>query len=483
MTDTKDEKINKDNKAFASINLKSFLMIAGLLILFVITAGVLSYFVPQGEFLRDETGTIIPDTYQKGSVQGIAFWRVLTAPFRVFFSSDGLTVLMISVFLLVMSGVFNILEKTGAIKVFIHRMVKKFSDKKVVVILLCVLVFMLFGSFFGMYEELITLLPLVVLCSLTLGYDTLTGLGACMMSACFGFSAAITNPFSVGLVSEMANVDILDGVWLRIVFFVLIFITIGLFLFLHIRKIEKNPEKSLTYLLDEEKRKSLEFDLFEEGANDDKKFKAFAIFFIVQFVVLILIATVRAISSLAIPILAVTFLVGGITAGLVSIDKKKEVFKHLLSGVVAMLPGVALIAIASSVKLVMAESGIIDTIMNAVINALVGNNKFVCVLLIYFLIIFLQIFIGSASAKIMLIIPIIMPICQVLGISPAVVILTYCIADGFSDVIIPTNPILLIGLSVAGVSYGKWVKWTWKIQLIIFALSIGILALAVSIPY
>ena len=88
MTDTKDEKINKDDKAFASINLKSFLMIAGLLILFVITAGVLSYFVPQGEFLRDETGTIIPDTYQKGSVQGIAFWRVLTAPFRVFFSSE-----------------------------------------------------------------------------------------------------------------------------------------------------------------------------------------------------------------------------------------------------------------------------------------------------------------------------------------------------------------------------------------------------------
>ena len=47
----------------------------------------------------------------------------------------------------------------------------------------------------------------------------MTGLGVCMLSACFGFSAAITNPFSVGLASEMSGVDILDGVWLRIIFF------------------------------------------------------------------------------------------------------------------------------------------------------------------------------------------------------------------------------------------------------------------------
>jgi len=474
---------NKKEKAFASISVKSFIMIAGLLILFVILAGVLSYFIPQGSFVRDETGAIIPGTFSKGAVDGIAFWRVLTAPFRVFFSEDGLTVFMICLFLLVMSGVFNILEKTGGIKIFICRLVQRFSNKKTVVVLLCVLVFMLFGSFFGMYEELVTLLPLVILCMLSLGFDTLTGLGACMMAACFGFSAAITNPFSVGLASEMAGVDILDGVWLRLVFFVLIFLSISVFLVLHIKKITKNPQKSLTYLLDEQKRQSLQFDTVTFGEIEKKKFKAFTIFFLVQFVVLVLIATVRAISSLAIPILSATFLIGGIVVGIISEDKKSRAFKYLLDGVVAMLPAVALIAIASSVKLVMAESGIMDTIMSAIINALMGNSKFVCVILIYFLILFLQIFIGSASAKIMLIIPIIIPICQALGISPAVVILTYCIADGFTDVIIPTNPILLIGLSVAGVSYGKWLKWTWKIQLFIFALTVGILAFAVAIPY
>lgn len=83
----------------------------------------------------------------------------------------------------------------------------------------------------------------------------------------------------------------------------------------------------------------------------------------------------------------------------------------------------------------------------------------------------------------MLIMPIILPIAQTLGISTTVIILTYCIADGFTDVILPTNPVLLIGLSIANVSYGKWVKWTWKFQVCMFALTVLVLFFAVSIGY
>jgi uncharacterized ion transporter superfamily protein YfcC len=99
------------------------------------------------------------------------------------------------------------------------------------------------------------------------------------------------------------------------------------------------------------------------------------------------------------------------------------------------------------------------------------------------LILFLQIFIGSASAKIMLIMPIILPICKTIGISPTLVILTYCMADGFTDMLMPTNPMLLIGLSVAGVSYGKWIRWTYLLQIVVFLLTILILLFAVTIGY
>ena len=117
------------------------------------------------------------------------------------------------------------------------------------------------------------------------------------------------------------------------------------------------------------------------------------------------------------------------------------------------------------------------------IRLLDGKSRFVTILLVYLLILVLQIFIGSASAKIMLVMPIIVPICASIGISPSMVILAYCMADGFTDVIIPTNPVLLVGLSMAGVSYGKWFKWTWKLQLFVLALTALVLLFATGIGY
>ena len=217
--------------------------------------------------------------------------------------------------------------------------------------------------------------------------------------------------------------------------------------------------------------------------QERKVFRVYATFFAVQLVMLVLIASIRAIADYAIPILAFSFLFGGAAAGCCVCEKKRDVVKYMWQGAKSMLPAVVLIALACSVKLVMSESNILDTVMYEVIEFLRGKDKFLCVILIYLLIIFLQIFIGSASAKIFLIMPIILPICTALGLSSTVVIFTYCIADGFTDMILPTNPILLIGLSVANVSYAKWVKWTWKLQVIVFALTVLMLLFAVHIGY
>ncbi len=477
------EKHDNREKAFSSIGTRSFITVVLILTCVLFISGALSYFIPQGSFERDENGAIITGTYTEGEVDGIAFWRIITAPVRVFASEDALTIIMISLFLLIMSGVFNLLEKTGGIKIFIGRIMSHMRDKGGPVVCFTVLIFMLFGSFFGMFEELVTLLPIIIMFMLSMNMDTMTGLGACMLAACFGFSAAITNPFSVGLAAEVANVNPSSGVWLRIVFFGLIYVTLCSFLMLHLRKIEKDPKASPTYDIDISKKETLENFSSEQTPRSDKIFKVYSIFFAIQAVVLILIASVRAIASYAIPILAVSFLIPGIIAGLIVSERRSSVFRYIIQGAVSMLPAVLMIALASSVKLVMTESGIIDTIMNSVIDLLSGKSKFLSIVLIYFLILFLQFFIGSASAKIILVMPIVMPIATALGLSPAIVILAYCMADGFTDVILPTNPILLVGLSMANVSYGKWVKWTWKLQLVVFILGMLMLLFGIAVGY
>lgn len=458
-------------------------MVAVILLAILFFCGSLSYFIPQGSFETDINNNIIPGTYQKGQVEGIALWRILTAPVRVFASEDAVTIIMISIFLLVMSGVFNLLDKTGGIKTFIVYIIHRLRDRCKPVVCITVLIFMLFGSLFGMFEELVTLLPLIIVFMLSMNMDTMMGLGTCLMAACFGFSTAITNPFSVGTAAQLAGIHASSGAWLRIVFFVIVYLVLCVFLLQYLKNIRRDPKVSPTYASDLKRREELIGQMDNASPDQQRIFRVYSVFFAIQGVLLVAIACIRAISGLAVPILAASFLISGLIAGQLVCKNFRQVLTCFLQGAAAMLPAVAMIALASSVKLVMVESNIIHTVMHAVLGLLTGKGKFVTILLIYGLILFLQLFIGSASAKIFLVLPIVLPITNALGISPTLVILTYCMADGFTDVILPTNPVLLIGLSMANVSYGKWLKWTWKLQLLLLTISVLILLFGVTIGY
>ena len=479
----KEREIQEKEQAYSNISVRSFVVVVALLLAILVFCGSLSYFIPQGAFETAEGGNIIPGTYVRGQVEGIALWRVLTAPARVFASEDGVTILMISLFLLVMSGVFNLLDKTGGIKTFIAYIMRKLRDRGSAVVCITVLIFMLFGSLFGMFEELVTLLPLIIVFMLSMNMDTMVGLGTCLMAACFGFSTAITNPFSVGTAAQLADIPVSSGAWLRIVFFVIVYGVLVCFLLSYLKKLGKNPAVSLTYEADQKRRGELLAQKEEITPRQKRTFRVYAVFFAIQGVLLVAIACIRAISGLAIPILAASFLIAGLICGQLVCRNFRRVLGWFGKGAAAMLPAVVMIALASSVKLVMVESNIIHTVMHFILGLLEGKSPFVTVLLIYGLILFLQLFIGSASAKIFLVMPIVLPITNALGISPTLVILTYCMADGFTDVILPTNPVLLIGLSMANVSYWKWLRWTWKLQLTLLAVSVLVLLFGVSIGY
>jgi len=281
----------------------------------------------------------------------------------------------------------------------------------------------------------------------------------------------------------LADIAVSSGAWLRIVFFAIVYLILCVFLLRYLNKIEKNPSASLTFEADRARREKLEDALQIEDGKQQKAFRVYSVFFAIQGALLIAVACIREISGFAIPILAASFLISGIISGVLVCKSFRRVITGFLKGAGSMLPAVVMIAMASSVKLVMVESNVIDTVMDFVLGLLVGRGKFLTILLIYFLILFLQLFIGSASAKIFLVMPIVLPITNALGISPQLVILTYCMADGFTDVILPTNPVLLIGLSMANVSYFKWLKWTWKLQVLLFLVSVLMLLFGVWVGY
>ncbi len=475
-----------ENKAIININKRSFFSVLIILFSLMVVAFILTYLIPQGSYDRTADGEIIAGTYKLIAGDNLSIWQFLYAPIGLLLSSDGLNVIMISLFLFILGGFFTVMDKTKGITVIIKKLVNKYFDNKYLLIRLITLFFMLFGAFFGIFEESVALLPIMIILSLSMGYDTLLALGLTVLAAGFGFASAITNPFSVGIASEIAGINILSGVLFRLVVFGLMYFLVSTFLVRYAKKIEKNPEASLTHEDDLLRRQELKTDYNEEIDNEDRIFKTYIYIFAILLFFIIFASLMQLVFEIEIPtiiLMSVTFLFGSFVAGILINKSFKKTAKIFAKGALAVMPAAILIILAGSVKYIMTSGEIMDTILNFFEQTLSDKPAVIGVLGIYLVILLIQFFIGSASAKAVLIMPILVPLVSLIGVSTNIAILAFIFGDGYTNVIFPTNGVLLIALSIAQVSYQKWLKWTIKLQGITFLLTIALLIIAYFIGY
>ena len=209
---------------------------------------------------------------------------------------------------------------------------------------------------------------------------------------------------------------------------------------------------------------------------------------LVCFIVLILLVLVAApfipgLSDYALPLVGTLFLVGGIGAGLLSGANSKDVFQALKEGITGIAPGIILILMAVSVKHIVVMGGVLDTILHSTSNAFSDAPPALAAIIIYTLALLIEFFIGSGSAKAFLMMPILLPLADLVGVTRQVTVTAYCFGDGFSNMIYPTNPVLLISLGLTVVSYPKWIRWTAGLWLRIILATFGFLILGVLIGY
>ena len=138
---------------------------------------------------------------------------------------------------------------------------------------------------------------------------------------------------------------------------------------------------------------------------------------------------------------------------------------------------------ANSIKYTMVEGSILDPILQGMVNTAATLPGWAVILFIYLIVLVMNFFIASGSAKAFLLMPLIIPIAETFGISAQLCIVAFAFGDGFSNVLYPTNPVLLISLGLADVDYGKWFKWSWKFQFLNLLLTSALLLLGLLIGY
>ncbi|MBQ6266121.1 MAG: YfcC family protein [Clostridia bacterium] len=437
------------------------------------------------ENAEELSGKIIDGTYHKIDYK-MAIWKIPLSIILVFASEHITTGLAIIIMIVLIGGTFLILDERGILKYIMAVVIKKFSNKKY--LLLCIMIFicMLLASTAGILEESVTLVPIAAAIALALGWDSLVGLSISLIAVAFGFTAATFNPFNVVTVQKLAGIPVFSGLWFRLLLFVLVYAVLTIFTVIYAKRIEKNPEKSICYETDKALRNKYNTDECMALLGDEKVRKATKAFAACLCGVLVCIVLDFALDMggyISLPGMALLFTAGGLLAGKISGLKGKALLGGFLKGVKTIAPAIPLIFFILAITYILNEGMIIHTILNYVYGLVQGMSKYSAILLLFAFIVVLEFFIGSGTAKAFLIMPIVAPLSHLIGISGNSVVVTFCMGDGFTNLLYPTSGIMIIAIGLLNISYSKWLRYTWKLFVAEGLLAVAMMHFALFINY
>ncbi len=461
------------------IGRRSFFLSLSVLLALMILAAALSYALPSGQFDRTTDAgqeRILPGTFHEVEKPFIPLWRFFTAPFEIFLSGDAAIVGIILIFLLLIGGSFSILLECGMVARLMDRIARRFSGARYRLLMFTSLIFMLFGSVFGIFEETIIMVPFCIALARRMGWDSMAGLGISLLSSGLGFSAATINPFTVGVAQQLAGLPAFSALGLRALVFLSVYALLQVFLIRYVKRIEKEPSLSPVYREDQALSSD---DKLSYHPGTDRAIAIFGTGLALLPILLIAGFFIPALSAVLFPLIALLFVIlafGSVTAS--GVMRFGDAGKAFLRGMAGVAPAVLLILMAMSIKLIMTRSLVMDYLLFQASSRFEGLSPLAGLFLLYLVVLAMNFFISSGSAKAFLILPLVLPLTDILGIHRQVAVQAYLFGDGFSNLLYPTNAALMIALGLSVVSYPKWLRWTLPLQAALLALSLVWLMIA-----
>ena len=468
--------MSKHQPAQLKIGLKSFLSMVAILGSIMLLVGILTYIIPAGTYEIGPNNEIIPGTYQViTSTTRLPIWRWLTAPFESLFLANGsATVMQIIVLLLFLGGSLAIIEDIGGIESLVRVLVRKLAHKRYRALWIITFVMMLLSSLLGLQEELLILLPIFLVFAKAMGWSRMMALSLVLITTGVGFTAAMLNPFTIGIVSQLAGIRVTDGLWYRAIIFVVLYFLAVLFLIRLAKWEEKNLVKD-TGVVD-----SIHQEV-DSHHHDNRNVRNLIILFSFVIIVMIAAAVVPVLADLGIGmvLMALSFVFGTFIIG-IRANGIKKTWKQFIRGVKMISPSIVIVLMAFSIIYIAEKGDILHTAFHYIYGILTSQSPYISVMIIYFFTLIVEFFIPSSTSKSLLIIPL-LTLAPIPGISKNIIALAYLFGDGYTNILYPTCGTLIIGLGLAEVGYLQWVKKTWKFQVALFFISSIFLLIAVWI--
>ncbi len=467
----KGEKMREDKKKTKSKTMNPFVP----LILMVVACAIASYLVIPGAYDRetvDGVTRVVANSYH-------AVGRTPISLFNVFRSiPEGLTASANMMFcVMIIGGVVEIYKRTdtvGAAINYILGISEKWSSQLIIAVVM--IVFFIFGGILGWSEHIIPFVPIIISLALSLGYDSLVGMAISGFACLISFAVAPFNVYTVGIAHTIAELPMFSGWELR---FVALFCVCALSLFWVMRyakMVKEDPSKSLVKDVD---TSSLRIPIDPELTfNLPRKLSC------VVLLVSILV-TIYGILNLkwSYTEMAAAFLMGGVVTAAINRISLEDAVNMVLDGARGAFAGALIIGVARAVQWTMANGGLIDPLVYG-LSGLLGNaSSYVSAVGMFIVNFFINALIPSGSGQATAIMPIMVPLADMLHITRQTAVLAFQFGDGISNTFWFTNGTLLIYLSLGRVPLKCWYKFILPLHGMFFTMQVIFMCVSVKIGY
>lgn len=503
----------------------------------IVIAAIATWFVPGGEYVP------IDEPPAEGEVQEVVFtrvgsqpqtWHVFAAMFEGFEKQAG-----IIVFILMIGGAFWIMNDSKAIDIGIlsflkftkkldkYKLIKSIGANNLIIVMI-MLMFSIFGAVFGMSEETIAFVVIVVPLAISMGYDSIMGVSMVFVAAGLGFAGAVLNPFTIGIAQGLAGLPLFSGFEYRLFAWAVINIVGISYVLWYGARIKKDPKRSPVYEEDHHWRHEINenntdthhktytaswvtyfltlgalvmFSIYwpvttlRIGGGDGitgwfipgltalfalsgfvalRKSSPAFVLVILGFTILFLIVGVMGFGWYIMEI-ATLFFAMGILSG-AAMNRSADKITHLfLDGAKDIMSAALIVGLAGGIIVILENGRIVHTILHAMAGGMQDLGNVASVSVMYVIQTVINIVIPSGSAKAALTMPIMAPFSDLIGLSRQATVMAFQFGDGFTNLITPTSGVLIGVLGVARIPYVKWARWIAPLITVLILLGVVLL--------
>ena len=398
------------------------------------------------------------------------------------------TAVGIIAFILVVGGSFGIVLRTGAVESGIMRVISMTNGKEILLVPILTVLFSLGGAVFGMGEEAIPFVMILVPMFIAMGYDAVVGIMCSYVATQIGFGTSWQNPFGLAVAQGIAGIPVMSGAWFRIPLWIIFTALTCVFTMRYAAKVKKNPKMSVAYESDQEYR-----DDFEKNGKADLPF-TLGHKLVLLTILVCMIWTIWGVVTQGyyIPEIASQFFVMGLVSGIIGLifhlndmqlNDIPRAFDH---GAADLLGAAMCVGMAQGIIIILGGTSATDgTVLNTILYTISnGMKNFPPVISAWLMYVFQSVFnffVVSGSGQAALTMPIMAPLADLVGVERQVAVLAYQLGDAFTNFIVPTSGCLLGALAAAKLEWGQWAKFQIKFQGFLFVLASAAVVVAMMI--